>query len=214
VLVSTAVRSITTSASAIRSASTVYSEVRLEIHHDLIVLAKALAVALAVGLDVLAVSVGVGVARLAREASFKLGLAFASSEITMQVLGYELGAGAGRVLGELSVYAGYALLALVGAFMIRNSLRNTLEAEFQATRGLGLLMTSLSISLDSLGVGVALPAVAIPLFPLLIISITTPIFTFIGLAFGARWANGTSAEQNAQPALCWSSLPRYLWASV
>jgi len=159
----------------------------LEIHHDLIVLAKALAVALAVGLDVLAVSVGVAVARLARDASFKLGLAFASSEITMQVLGYEIGAGAGRVPGELSAYAGFALLALVGALMIRNSLRNTLEAEFKATHGLGLLVTSLSISLDSLGVGVALPAVGIPLLPLLIIiSITTPIFTFIGLAFGAR----------------------------
>jgi hypothetical protein len=51
----------------------------LEIHHDLIVLAKALAVAVAVGLDVLVISVGVGVARLARDASFKLGLAFAGS---------------------------------------------------------------------------------------------------------------------------------------
>jgi putative Mn2+ efflux pump MntP len=36
-------------------------------------------------------------------------------------------------------------------------------------------------------VGVALPAVGIPLLPLLIvISITTTTFTFIGLAFGAR----------------------------
>jgi hypothetical protein len=146
--VSTAAPSITISASVIPYASTAYSEVRLAIRHDLIVLAKAFAVALAVGLDVLAVSVGVGVARLARNVSFKLGLAFASSEITMQVLGYELGAGAGRVLGEVGACAGFALLALVGAFMIRNSLRNTLEAEFEATHGLGLLMTSLSISLE------------------------------------------------------------------
>ena len=48
-------------------------------------------------------------------------------------------------------------------------------------------MTSLSISLDSLGVGIALPAVGIPLLPLLImVSITTTAFTFTGLAFGAR----------------------------
>ncbi len=159
----------------------------MEIHHDLFVLAKTLAVALAVGLDVLAVSVGVGVARLARDVSLKLGLAFAGSEISMQVLGYELGAGAGKMLGEISAYAGFVLLALVGVLMIRSSLRKTPEAEFEATHGVGLLMTSLSISLDSLGVGVALPAVAIPLLPLLIIiSITTTAFTFIGLAFGAR----------------------------
>jgi putative Mn2+ efflux pump MntP len=45
----------------------------------------------------------------------------------------------------------------------------------------------LSISLDSLGVGIALPAVALPLLPILVtVSITTTVFTFIGLAFGAR----------------------------
>jgi manganese efflux pump family protein len=164
-----------------------YLEAPLQIHDDLTVLAKTFAVALAVGLDVLAVSIGVGVARLARDASLKLGLAFAGSEISMQVLGYELGAKAGKMLGEIGAYAGFALLALVGVFMIRSSLRSTHEAEFEATRGVGLFMTSLSISLDSLGVGVALPAVAIPLLPLLIIvSITTTFFTLLGLEFGAR----------------------------
>ena len=45
----------------------------------------------------------------------------------------------------------------------------------------------LESGLDSLGVGIALPAVSIPLLPLLItVSVTTTIFTIIGLAFGAR----------------------------
>jgi putative Mn2+ efflux pump MntP len=71
--------------------------------------------------------------------------------------------------------------------MIRSSLHTETAAKFDATRGAGLLMTSLSISLDSLGVGIALPAVGIPLIPLLImLSSTTPVFTFVGLAFGAR----------------------------
>jgi putative Mn2+ efflux pump MntP len=48
-------------------------------------------------------------------------------------------------------------------------------------------VTSLSISLDSLGVGIALPAVNIPLVPLLIlVSIATTVFTSIGFEFGAR----------------------------
>ena len=159
----------------------------MEIHHDLIVLAKTFGVALAVGLDVLAVSVGVGVTQIALNARYRLGLAFASSEIIMQVVGYGLGTGAGRILGEVASYIGFVLLALVGAFMIRDSLRHASEGEFEATRGVGLLMTSLSISLDSLGVGVALPATAIPLLPLLImLSVPTTVFTFIGLAFGSR----------------------------
>ena len=156
-------------------------------HHDLIVLAKAFAVALAVGLDVLAVSVGMGIAPIARDARVRLGLAFAGSEITMQVVGYALGAGAGRVLGEIAAYVGFLLLAVVGLVMIRSSLQDAPEPESEPTHGVGLLMTSLSISLDSLGVGVALPAIAVPLLPLLIIiSITTTVFTLIGLAFGAR----------------------------
>jgi putative Mn2+ efflux pump MntP len=159
----------------------------LQIHHDLITLAKVLAVAFAVGLDVLAVSIGVGVARLAFGASVRLGLAFAGSEIAMQMVGYGLGTGAGRLLGAIATYVGFALLALIGSLMIRDSSRQQSEAGFDATHGAGLLMTCLSISLDSLGVGVALPSAAIPVLPLLItISITTTIFTFIGLAFGSH----------------------------
>jgi putative Mn2+ efflux pump MntP len=152
-----------------------------------ILMAKVFAVALAVGLDVLAVSVGVGVMRLALNARMRLGFAFAGSEILMQVVGYELGTGAGKILGEVATYVGFALLAAIGGLMIRNSFLHPTKAEFDATRGAGLLITSLSISLDSLGVGIALPAMAIPLVPLLItVSITTTVFTFIGLAFGAR----------------------------
>jgi len=150
-------------------------------------MAKVLGVALAVGLDVLAISVGVGVMQLAIDARLRLGLAFAGSEIAMQVVGYELGAGAGKVLGEVATYAGLALLATIGCVMLRSSFRRSSEKKIDVTRGMGMLVTSLSISLDSLGVGIALPGVGIPLVPLLItVSITTTTFTFIGLAFGAR----------------------------
>ncbi len=160
-------------------------EHRLEIHHDLVILAKVFALAFAVGLDVLAISVGVGITLPARAASIKLGFAFAGSEIAMQLIGYELGTGVGIMLGEIAAYIGSALLAFIG--VIRSSLHTETAAKFDATRGAGLLMTSLSISLDSLGVGIALPAVGIPLIPLLImLSSTTPVFTFVGLAFGAR----------------------------
>jgi manganese efflux pump family protein len=154
---------------------------------DVAVLAKVFAVALAVGLDVLAISVGVGVARLPFDASLRLGAAFAASEIAMQLIGYLLGTGAGRMLGAVAGYISFALLAFIGFVMIRKSFRHESEVPFDATRGMGLLLISLSISLDSLAVGIALPAAGIPLVPLLIlVSITTTVFTFVGLAFGAR----------------------------
>ncbi|MGB8682381.1 MAG: manganese efflux pump [Candidatus Binatus sp.] len=159
----------------------------MSVPHDIILTSKILGVAVAVGLDVLAISVGVGVMQLALDARLRLGFAFAGAEIAMQVVGYELGAGAGRLLGEVATYIGLALLATIGCLMIRSSFRHEAKSELDVTRGAGLLITSLSISLDSLGVGIALPAVGIPLIPMLItVSITTSIFTFIGLEFGAR----------------------------
>jgi putative Mn2+ efflux pump MntP len=86
-----------------------------------------------------------------------------SSEIAIQVIGYGLGLGASHVLGEIAAYAGFALLGSIGLLMIRNSSRHSSEAKFDATRDVGLLMASLSISLDSLGVGIALPALGLPL---------------------------------------------------
>ena len=154
---------------------------------NLTLMAKVFAVALAVGLDVLAISVGVGVMQLAVNARIRLGVAFAGAEIAMQVIGYMLGTGAGKILGQVATYVGFGLLAGIGLMMIRNSVRHSEGSEFDVTRGTGLLITSLSISLDSLGVGIALPAVGIPLLPLLItVSITTTVFTFTGMAFGAR----------------------------
>jgi len=189
----------------------------LEIHRDLVVLTKTLAVALAVGLDVFAVSVGVGVTQLSFDASIRVGSAFAASEIAMQVIGYGLGSGAGRVLGSVATYLGLLLLAAIGGMMVHNSFREIPERTFDATRGAGLVMTSLSISLDSLGVGMALPAFAIPLLPLLItISITTAIFTFVGLAFGARLGEGyeRSAECTAGTLLMllagWFAIERFV----
>jgi manganese efflux pump family protein len=159
-------------------------------HDSLVTLGKILALAFAVGLDVFAISVSVGVARLALNASLKVGFIFAGSEIAMQVIGYALGAGAGRFLGQIAVYIGIVLLALIGLLMIRNSRRDESDASaqgFKATEGSGLLLTALSVSLDSLGVGIALPGAGVPLIPLLItLSISTTIFTLLGLAFGAR----------------------------
>jgi putative Mn2+ efflux pump MntP len=163
----------------------------------MILMANIFAVAFAVGLDVLAISVGVGVAQIPAKARLRMGIAFAGAEIAMQAIGYELGAGAGRMLGEVAIYAGLVLLAGVGCLMIRNSFRHPSKAEFDVTRGAGLVMTSLSISLDSLAVGMALPSVGIPLLPLLIVlSITTTIFTFTGLSFGARL--GARYERGAE----------------
>jgi putative Mn2+ efflux pump MntP len=169
------------------------------VHHDLVLLSKVFAVAIAVGLDVLALSIGVGVARLSPGASLRVGSAFAVAEISMQLIGYELGATASEILGEVADALSLALLFSIGSVMIAKSLDYLPEAHFETAKGAGLLLASLSISLDSLGVGLALPALGIPLIPLLItVSITTILFTLTGLAFGA--VLGERYERDAERA--------------
>jgi putative Mn2+ efflux pump MntP len=95
---------------------------------------------------------------------------------------------------DVATHVGFALLAPIGFLIIRKSNALPPKQTFDTTRGTGLLVTSFSISLDSLGIGIALSTVGIPLLPLLVIaSITTTGFTFIGLEFGARQIMNHSA---------------------
>ncbi len=169
----------------------------MAVQDQLLLAGKVLTVALAVGLDVLAVSIGVGVARLDAYANRRIGIAFSLAEILMQLLGYMLGSGAGGIVGVAAAYGGFGLLGLVGAMMVRKSFAAEAGFEFDPASGAGLLLMALSISLDSLGVGVALPAAAIPLIPLLLtLAVTTAFFTFLGISFGAFL--GERVERNAE----------------
>lgn len=147
--------------------------------------AKILGIALAVGLDVLAVSIAVGVMRIPWRGRLRLGFAFSVAEVAMQLLGYLIGTGAGRVAGVIAIYVGFAVLAAVGVYIFRESFSD--EPAFKPDSGWGLVAASASISLDSFGIGVSLPGVPLPLIPLLAtVAVSTVLFTIVGLAFGEQ----------------------------
>ncbi|MDB5092046.1 MAG: mntP [Candidatus Eremiobacteraeota bacterium] len=154
-------------------------------------------IALAVGLDVLALSTGIGVLGVPWHIRLRVGAAFAAAEIVMQILGAAIGTGAGDVVGEIAAYSGFVILALIGVWIFRESLGEDHGLTEKATSGLGLLAASASISLDSLGVGFSLPALNVPLVPLIgTVAITTVVFTFAGLRFGEIL--GKRFKQNAE----------------
>jgi manganese efflux pump family protein len=143
-------------------------------------------IALAVGLDVLALSTGIGVLGVPWNVRLRVGLAFAAAEIIMQILGAAIGTGVGHVAGEVAAYSGFIILAFIGVWIFRESFGESEGLSAKATSGVGLLLASASISLDSLGVGFSLPALHVPLVPLILtVAVTTVIFTFGGLQFGA-----------------------------
>jgi manganese efflux pump family protein len=154
-------------------------------------------VALSLGLDVFAVSVGVGMKGTDRAIKIRIGAAFALAEVTMTVLGVLIGQAAGKLLGDTAGYLGFAALVGVGGYMIYEALHGTEEGGgFDLSRGWGLTLGALSISLDSLGIGFSILYIGVPLvFSLVCIAVASVASTTLGLALGKRL--GVVAEERA-----------------
>jgi putative Mn2+ efflux pump MntP len=166
-------------------------------------LVKIFVVAISLGLDVFAVGVGVGMRGASRAVKLRIGVAFASAEVIMNLIGVGLGQLAGSLLGDVAGYIGFAALVGVGAYMIVESLRESeMKAPLDFSRGWGLFIGSLSISLDSLGIGFSILYIGVPLaLALAVIFAVSICATVLGLTFG-RFL-GRRVEEGAE-----------LWAGV
>jgi putative Mn2+ efflux pump MntP len=158
---------------------------------------KILIVALALALDVFAVSVGVGVRGVPRKTKIRIGIAFACAEIVMNVIGAGLGILAGKFIGNIAGYIGFAALVGLGIYMMKESRSQLSEgAKLDLSQGFGLLLAALSISLDSLGIGFSILYIGVPLAEaLVVIGIVSVCSTTLGLSLGQHI--GARAESNA-----------------
>jgi len=164
---------------------------------------KILIVALSLGLDVFAVSVGVGMRGVPNVVKWRIGAAFAFAEIAMNLIGAGLGAAVGHLLGGVAGYLGFCALVVLGAYMVIESRREAkMRRPLDMTRGWGLAVASLSISLDSLGIGFSILYIGVPIYAaLLAIGITSVVSTFSGISLGRTL--GRRAEEGAE-----------LWAGI
>ena len=119
-------------------------------------IAKVAVLALSLALDVFAVCVGVGVRGHTRMEKVRIGIAFATAEVCMNLIGAGLGHVIGVFIGEAAAYLGFAAIFGVGIYMIVESFREE-AGQLDLSTGWGLFIAALSISLDSLGVGFTLP---------------------------------------------------------
>ncbi len=158
---------------------------------------KVFVVAVALALDTFAVSVGVGVRGVHRHRKVRIGIAFACAEVTMNVVGAGLGLLAGRIIGDFAGYIGFAALFGLGIYMARESQTDLRESSrLDLSRGHGLVVASLAISLDSLGIGFSILYIGVPMpISLVIIALVSVASTALGLGIG-RWL-GRRAERYA-----------------
>ena len=146
-------------------------------------------VAVSLALDVFAVSVGVGMRGTKGTSKIKIGAAFAAAEVVMNLVGAGLGAIVGKAIGDVAAYVGFTALVGVGIYMIVENLRAQ-EESFDLSRGWGLFIASLSISLDSLGIGFSIVYIGVPIVvTLAAIAVASIASTSLGLAFGARFGS-------------------------
>jgi len=144
--------------------------------------------ALSLALDVFAVSIGVGVGgNVDRSGKIRIGVAFALAEVVMNLLGALLGSLVGKAVGDVAGYFGFVALIGVGIYMIVEAVRDAGE-DFNLSHGWGLLLASLSISLDSLGIGFSIVYIRVPLaVTLAAIAVASIVSTTLGLRFGASF---------------------------
>ena len=159
---------------------------------------KIVVIALSLGLDVFAVGIGAGMRVTSRAVKIRIGAAFASAEVIMNLIGLGLGKAVGTLIGDVAGYIGFVALIGVGAYMIFESVRESESKQpLDMSRGWGLFIAALSISLDSLGIGFSILYIGVPLaLSLGVIFSVSVAMTAAGLTLGR--ALGRRVEERAE----------------
>ncbi|MFI2857157.1 manganese efflux pump MntP family protein [Paenibacillus sp. JSM ZJ436] len=119
-------------------------------------LAAILMMAVALGLDAFSLGIGVGMRGVRLRHVLAIGLMTALFHMLMPLLGLIFGRYVGALLGEITGIAAGGLLVLLGGHMIWNSFQQGESRPVNHTTLLGMLLFSLSVSIDSFSVGVSL----------------------------------------------------------
>jgi putative Mn2+ efflux pump MntP len=150
-----------------------------------------LLVALALGVDNLAVSLGIGVSGVHGAIRVRVAVIFGLFEAGMPLLGMAAGRAVAGDLGGVAPWLGGGLLAAVGVYQLIEWLRergSPGDATAPGSWGTGrLLISGLAMSIDNLVVGFALGAYHVSIVvAALVIGVVSVAMALAGLELGAR----------------------------
>lgn len=146
-----------------------------------------LSIAIALSMDSFSVSIckGLTTKKFSLKTALLCGVWFGGFQALMPVIGYFLGAQFESFITNIDHWIAFGLLFLIGVNMIReafheendeNSLKNDVKTMF---------LLAVATSIDALAVGVTFAFLQIGIWrAILIIGVTTFIFSFIGVAIG------------------------------
>lgn len=142
--------------------------------------------AFALGMDAFSVGLGMGMYQLRMRQIFKIGITIGIFHVWMPLVGILAGKFLSEKFGTFASLLGGLLLILLGIQMIWSSLKKDQESVITPV-GMGLLLFALSVSLDSLSVGLTLGIYgAKTIMAILCFGIAATILTWSGLLIGRK----------------------------
>ena len=159
-----------------------------------------LAISVALSMDAFSVSICKGLAtkKFSAKTALLCGLWFGGFQALMPIIGYFLGSQFEHLITSFDHWIAFGLLLIIGINMIREALSGD-EEEESCNESCGctgfktMLMMAIATSIDALAVGVTFAFIKVNIwFSVLVIGITTFLFSFagvrIGNIFGSRYS--------------------------
>ena len=155
--------------------------------HDASTLLKIVLLVLSLGLDTFTVAVALGIAGIGQRSRVRVGASFALFEGCMPLVGFVAGRIVSGALGEAASILGIVVLFGVGVWMVFESLSGDEEMDLQVESWRGLILTSISVSLDELAIGFSMGALGLPIgLTVALIAVQALALTLVGTAIGNR----------------------------
>ena len=149
-----------------------------------------LLVAVGLAMDACVVSAGAGASgrSTGHRASFRLGFHFGLFQFLMPILGWFAGSAIASTIASVDHWIAFAVLAVVGARMIKGGLDSGEESSSgDPSKGWSLILLSIATSIDALAVGFSLAMIGVEIwFPAVVIGLVTAAMSVMGLHLGAR----------------------------
>ncbi len=148
-----------------------------------------LIMAIALGMDAFSLGIGVGIRGIRLLDILKVSIVVGLFHIIMPLMGLFMGRYVSTLLGDVATAVGGVLLIFLGAHMVYSSLRGEEVRSFDQRTLWGLVLFALSVSIDSLSVGLSLGLFASDLLlTVLLFGTFGGLMSILGLLIGRRVA--------------------------
>ena len=150
-----------------------------------------LLMAFALGMDAFSLGLGMGMLRLKRREIMRISLTIGIFHVVMPLIGMVIGQYLAREVGDMTRWFGALLLIGLGVHMVWNSLKSDDEdggmRGSSRTAGLGLVLFAMSVSVDSLSVGLSLGTFGATLgLAVALFGICGALMAALGLSIGSK----------------------------